>query len=504
VLLKRRSYGQDPDVTTGVLVVSDQIEAAKQMSHVVRRGDFTVLKIGSFGAFAITFFFAAMATGPASAAVSAEEAAQLGKALTGWGAEKAGNKDGTIPAYDPAKAINGPVGDYKPMDTRGGQPWNDPYASEKPVLSITKADIDKYADRLDQGTQVLLRTRPGFRVDVYPTHRSVSYPEWVVENNKQCALSAKTVGGGEGVVGAHACIPFPIPKTGYEAMWNAQLSLYPPYLEGTAVNSWLVDQNGTRSLISTVRFEYERTYWDRTLKSASDYVYRLWVAFTAPAAKVGETNLRFVPTRGDIKDSSSWAYVPGQRRVRLAPEFKYDTVAATYGGIFFYDEIGGFDGRMDRFDFKLVGKKEMYIPYNNTQMTNTPPDKTFGKHYMNPDYARWELHRVWVVKATLKPGKRHAESQKWFYLDEDSWNIALYDGIDQAGQVMRQMQNFSYILQFPKPYFPIPTAVPVFYSLVAGTYGHEAETYGLAGYIPVDKLPSSLFSPSTMAAQAVR
>ncbi|MDB5968749.1 MAG: hypothetical protein JWQ90_1199 [Hydrocarboniphaga sp.] len=463
-----------------------------------------MIKIGFVGAVAIVICGAVAVLAPASAAVTPEEAAQLGNTLTGWGAEKAGNKDGTIPAYDPAKAITGPVGIYKPKDPRGGQPWNDPYAAEKPLFSISKENVDKYADKLDQGTQVLLRTRPGYRVDVYPTHRSVSYPDWIVENNKQCALSAKTVGGGEGVEGAHACTPFPIPKTGYEAMWNVQLSLFPPYFEGPAINSWLIDQNGTRSLISTERFEYERTYWDPALKSASDYVYRLWVAFTAPAAKVGETNLRFVPTRGDIKDSNSWAYTPGQRRVRLAPEFKYDTVAATFGGIFFYDEISGFDGRMDRFDFKLVGKQEMYTPYNNTQLTNTPPEKAFGAHYMNPDYVRWELHRVWVVEATLKPGKRHAQSKKWFYIDEDSWNIALYDGIDQAGQVMRQMQNMSYILQFPKPYYPLPTQIAVFYSLVAGTYANENETYGLPGYIPVTKLPSSLFSPETMAAQAVR
>ena len=253
--------------------------------------------------------------------------------------------------------------------------------------------MDKYADKLDQGTQVLLRTRPDYRIDIYPTHRSVAFPDWIVENNKQCALNAKTVGDGEGVVGAHACIPFPIPgdrlRGDVERPIEFISALSPEGPAGQFTKSW-IDQNRTRSLISTERFEYERTYWDKANSSLrATMSIGCGVAFTTRRPRrVGELNLRFIPTRGDTKDSSSWAYVPGQRRVRLAPEFKYDTVAATFGGIFFYDEISGFDGRMDRFDFKLVGKKEMYTPYNNTRLTNTPAEKAFGPHYMNPDYAR--------------------------------------------------------------------------------------------------------------------
>ena len=87
-----------------------------------------------------------------------------------------------------------------------------------------------------------------------------------------------------------------------------------------------------------------------------------------------------------------------------------------------YDDAAVFNGAMDRFDFKLVGKKEMYVPYSNYRLIYDakPADMTTPGH-LNPDYVRWELHRVWVVEATLKPDKRHIYSKRVFYLDEDSW-----------------------------------------------------------------------------------
>ena len=47
-----------------------------------------------------------LAAGSAFAAVSPEQAAELGKTLTPMGAEMAGNADGSIPAWDPT---GGPV-----------------------------------------------------------------------------------------------------------------------------------------------------------------------------------------------------------------------------------------------------------------------------------------------------------------------------------------------------------------------------------------------------------
>ena len=70
-------------------------------------------------------------------AASADDARQIGSTLTEFGATIAGNADGSIPAYDPAKALTKPPAGYSPRQAGGGFPYVDPYAADKPLFSIT-------------------------------------------------------------------------------------------------------------------------------------------------------------------------------------------------------------------------------------------------------------------------------------------------------------------------------------------------------------------------------
>jgi len=155
--------------------------------------------------------FAAMFSGAALAAVSADEAKQLGTTLTAVGAEKAGNKDGTIPEY---------TGGIKaPADFKAGSGFRpDPFASEKPRLVITGKDMAAHADKLTEGTKELLKRFPTMRVDVYPTHRTVAVPQRILDNTLKNATRAKLSDDGVGLQGAHVGIPFPILKNGNEVM----------------------------------------------------------------------------------------------------------------------------------------------------------------------------------------------------------------------------------------------------------------------------------------------
>ena len=99
---------------------------------------------------------ASLVAAPALAAVSAEEAKQLGTTLTSTGAEKAGNKDGTIPEY--TGGIKAPA-EFKTGSTK--RP--DPFASEKPRLVITGKDMGAQADKLTEGTKELLKRYPTVR-----------------------------------------------------------------------------------------------------------------------------------------------------------------------------------------------------------------------------------------------------------------------------------------------------------------------------------------------------
>ena len=69
------------------------------------------------------------------AAVSAAEAAKLGAELTPLGGEKAGNADGSIPAWDGGltSAAQAGFANFRP-----GQHHPDPYASDKPLYTVTR------------------------------------------------------------------------------------------------------------------------------------------------------------------------------------------------------------------------------------------------------------------------------------------------------------------------------------------------------------------------------
>lgn len=430
------------------------------------------------------------------AAVTPEQASQIGKTLTEFGATVAGNSDGSIPAYDPAKTLSKPPAGYAPLDAQGGLPYIDPYASEKPLFSITGKNMDQYADKLDDGNKSLLTRNPQYRIDVYPTHRSApQLPQWARENTVKNIGKPHLEGDETGLADAHAQIPFPIPGTGAEAMWNFNTRFFRSYETGN-FTTFLVDSAGQKTQVTDSSVAYEHEYWDNS-KTSSEFSSRLLNTNNGPAAKSGSKDMRYTPLRMDEKADSAWSYSPGQRRVRLAPEFKYDTVSAQYGGVITFDEINGFDGKMDRFNFKLVGKKEMYIPYNSYRTSAAKTDDLIGQGFANPDLLRWELHRVWVVEATLKPGQRHTNPRKLFYLDEDSWAMAMYDSYDAAGKLHRSQSFVSFVAY---------DNVPMIRSEGVVMYDHSKGNYALAsmaGGTRTGWRVSAPFSPNQLSAAAM-
>jgi hypothetical protein len=430
----------------------------------------------------------------AHAAVTAEEAKALGTTLTAIGAEKAGNKDGTIPAY--TGGITTPPAGFKAGD--GIRP--DPFASEKPRLVIDAKNMAQNADKLTEGTKALLQKYPTFRVDVYPTHRSVAFPKFVADNTAKDAVSAKTTNDGRSMEGAHAGFPFPIPKTGYEAMWNHLVRFNGQAYEAKYRNL-SVDSNGHVTLATEGLSTQEYPYWD-TSKPAADTYWRIKLAYTGPARRAGEALMIVDPLDIGTKDRRAWMYLPGQRRVRVAPDLAFDTPNAGTAGATTFDDTFIFNGSMDRFDFKLVGKKEMYVPYNAyAAVYQAKQDDLLKPNHLNPDLVRWELHRVWVVDATLREGKRHIYAKRTFYLDEDSWAAIASDEYDARGQLYRT--GFAYMApsyDIPAPY----TDMFGHYDLVSRIYsltGFIAETGGLRQTKPYSDRE---WSPDSLAGAGVR
>jgi hypothetical protein len=381
------------------------------------------------------------------AAVPAEEAKQLGSTLTEWGAEKAGNADGSIPAYA------GGLEKVPGYDPKTSPHYLDPFASEKPLYTIDAKNLGQYADVLTEGTKAVLRAYPDYRVEVYPTHRSVRYVPWVIQNTLKNATTAKLAGKikGDAVTGAdkgnfpYPGIPFPIPKDAYEVMWNYKMKFMAP-LRLSRTQGFLVDTSG-RVTDLPVQDEYLVSPWYDPKDTLRPSLHNAYFGFNAtqikPPSSAGTVFLNFyLPT---AETQKVWFYTPGQRRIRMAPEFAYDVPIAAYGGVIFWDDIVGFVGRMDRFDFTLVGKKEMVVPYNVFGITNTLTKK---EDYLGPKFVkagiRFEKHRVWVVDSVRKASARHAYSRRTFYVDEDSWAIVAVESYDNSGKIWRVSHNAVY------------------------------------------------------------
>ncbi len=425
---------------------------------------------------------------------------QLGKTLTDFGAIQAGSADGAIPPY--TGGIEAMQGLPAASATIG---YPDPFANEKPLFSVTGANMAQYADELTPGEQALLKRYPDFRMDVYPTHRTASYPAWVLQNTLNEAGKAVELPGGAGVSGVYGAIPFPVPSDGYQVMWNSFLAYHPAYCEQRFQN-YLVDSSGAVTQLGTIQTSWAHTYYNPKATALTNNFWNYYeVRYLTPAAEAGQLFLFEYPINFNKNDDVTYFYSPGTRRVRLAPEFTYDTPIASYGGAIDYDEIDLFYGKMDKFNWKLVGEKEMIVPYNDYKMANTTEQAVLGPHFLNPDGVRWERHRVWVVDATLKSGQRHAFSRWTFYVDEDSWEILATESYDHSGAIYKV--GFSY------PYQDYADGEATnfahtfgIYDLSRGSYELSyVQTQGNGFYHCTTTLPNmSDYTAQAMAAQSVR
>ncbi len=443
---------------------------------------------------AVTLGIAAAYTSVSHAAVSADEAKQLGTTLTPFGAEKAGNKEGTIPEYNgglttpPAGFVPGP----------GPKPRPDPFPNDKPLYSIDAKNMDKYADKLTEGAKAMMTKHPGFRIDVYPTRRTVAYPQFVLDNTVKNATRCKTVDEGLAIVPECAGgIAFPIPKTGYEVMWNYMTRWIGGTVEFRAKTIY-VEPSG--KVVETADFNAftDQPYYDDARKGTGALLYSRGDQLQARSAGNATIVIDYINPVDNGR--RAWSYSPGQRRVRVAPDFAYDTPTDGSGGVQLYDEINIFSGKMDRFDFKLAGKKEVFIPYNSYRLHTGKLADVAKPGFINPDLNRWELHRAWVVEATLKPGKRHVYSKRVFYVDEDGGTIVA-DNYDATGKLWRTVMNH------PAPLYDVPatTQNPVaHYDLINGYYvllSHTGDTGGVNVRKP---RPSSFWTPDSLASTGIR
>jgi hypothetical protein len=374
-----------------------------------------------------------LGAGQAFAGAKPDEIHRLSEDLTPMGSERAGNAEGTIPEW--TGGITTPPAGYSPGDHHP-----DPFADDEVLFRIDASNYQEYADQLSVGQKAMFARYPDtYYMNVYPTRRSVSFPQrsldMTIENGKTASLTED----GEGVVNAAEGFPFPFPENAHELMWNHKLK--PKGTGGIRYNNQVAPTTDGKYTFVKLREELLGLYYKEGVKieDINNILLYFFQEVESPARLAGNILLVHETLNQVELGRQAWIYNPGQRRVRRAPNVAYDNPGTASDGLRTNDMTDLFNGAMDRFDWEMVGKKEMYVPYNSykSHQSDVTLDDVVQPGHLNPEYFRYELHRVWEVEARLKDGNRHINSRRTYYLDEDSYQILLVDHYDNRDELWR-------------------------------------------------------------------
>lgn len=437
---------------------------------------------------------AALSVQPAIAKVTAEKAAELdGAKYTCIGAEKGASASG-IPAYT-GKWVGTWPGQTKPFGYEPG-----PYKDEKPSFAISNENQAKYADKMTEGQKALMKKYPAsYRMNVYPSHRDFGFVPWACDTAKKNAVTAEVLHDGLGVSGISGAIPFPFPASGLEAIWNA-INPHRAATESSFTDIADVYANGSIAWGRNKFMTYNPGNDPNKRGSFQDKINAYFYdSFLLPERDKGFTAVGIQPNDFSHDGTASWQYSPGIRRVRQAPEVGFDYPVPP-AGLRTVDDDYGFNGSPERYTWKLIGKKEVYIPYHNFKINDPAVKYTdlIKPNTINPDYVRYELHRVWVIEGTLKKGVRHIYARRTLYADEDSWGVAWADNYDGRGQLYRaNFINFFYS-QESKAFH---RGVSVFHDLSSGAYeaGYLVNERGDGWWRINQPMTPAMFSPEAAA-----
>ncbi|MFU8830577.1 MAG: DUF1329 domain-containing protein [Wenzhouxiangella sp.] len=365
------------------------------------------------------------------------------------GSIRGGSADGRIPAWTGGIGRNDWPAGYAPGDRH-----LDPFAGQQPLYVITGDNYREYADRLSVGQMAVFERYPDtYKMKVYPTERTASFPQFIYDASIRNASTGTLTADGEGVTNVSEGFPFPLPQNAYELMWNHKLKY--KGTGGTRYNNQVAPTTRGSFQLVRLREELLGLYYAQgsSIEDTNNILLYFFQEVESPARLAGNILLVHETLNQLEQPRQAWIYNPGQRRVRRAPNVAYDNPGTASDGLRTNDMTDMFNGAMDRFDWQIVGKKEMYIPYNSYQVHSggLTPDDIVRPGHLNAELMRYELHRVWIVDATLRDGTRHINSRRTFYLDEDSYQIALIDHYDQRGELWRASEAHTI------NYYDVPT-----------------------------------------------
>ena len=401
----------------------------------------------------------------AMAGVPASQAARLGSDLTPMGSERAGS--GNVPAWSGGLSS---VPSNVTYDAGSGKQLPDPFASDQIQYTVTPGNMAQYSDQLTTGYQALLSTYPSYKMNVYQGRRTCAFPDAVNAATRNNAEVGSLVGGGNGVGGAINGFPFPIPSSGLEIVWNHTLRYRDFKITRQTANA-AVTRSGDYDLIISQQDVILR-WSDPRMEKAEDLdnISIYFIANTvAPARAAGSVILVHETLDRSIDPRKAWQYSPGTRRVRRAPNIAYDNPGTNSDGLSTSDSFDMYNGAPDRYDWTVLGKREVFISANNyrLQQAEATYEDIVNPGHANQDLVRYERRRVWEIEGNLKSATRHVYSRRQMVMDEDGWSIAATSLYDGRGELWRAQERWSAVA-YDHPL--CNSAGDVVYDLNAGRY----------------------------------
>jgi len=297
--------------------------------------------------------------GSAQAGPKPDQIERLSTDLTPMGSVRAGNSDGTIPAW--TGGITTPPAGYQVGDHHP-----DPYADDKVLFTIDSTNYQEHVEKLSPGQIAMFERYPEtFKMDIYPTRRSASFPERIYEKTRDNGRTGVLVADGEGVANVAEGFPFPFPENAYELILNHKLKFKGS--GGVRYNNQVAPSTKGKYTLVRLREELYGKYYipGNTIDDIDNILLYFYQVVESPARLAGRVLLVHETMNQKETPRQAWIYNPGQRRVRRAPNVAYDNPGTASDGLRTNDMTDMFNGAMDRFTWDWTETKEMYVPYNS-------------------------------------------------------------------------------------------------------------------------------------------
>lgn len=354
--------------------------------------------------------------------------------LTPVGAEKGGTPDGRIPVW-----AGGIVPGHWPAGYQKGARVVDPYPDDKPLFTITATNAAQYASNLSAGHKALLAKYPDYAMPVFASRRSVSYPQAIYDAS-QANLGTVKLLGSDALTHARLGFPFIKPQTGVEVLWNHRTRYRGDATVSQTTQAVVRPGSAPEYLKQTekVLYRYANIKNPADMSTSNILLYYL-TYFGKTAGDIDFTALVHETANSEQDARAIWVIPPKIPKMFRVPPVGYDQPFPGSDGIQFIDMVDMYNGAFDRYVWKLTGKRELYVPYNAYRINDGrwKYPQLLKPGHLNQEATRYELHRVWVVEATERGGKRHSFGTRIFYVDEDSWNVVLVENQDHDGNLWR-------------------------------------------------------------------